>query len=188
MSSIDPEVKSITSPNANLCAHHHCSSCIGYNNPKSVANTIVVADTIAANAKKPKLQIKKPSLKSIILSTKNIKREIDEDFTIELNSIPMTKIPEIKIQPIDMQFTDTKKQINSYFKSNDNFVQQNQRSYSPPLPVNHRLASMVSSDTSNAVISNNQSRRSNSSRDRKCSKKRKKQRRSYSRDSRSKSR
>lgn len=211
MSSTDADSKLISPSNADLCTYHHCSSCIGYSNANSVAIYSAAAIDAAAaaavaDAKKPKIQTKKPLLKSIILSTNNssasvlnIKREIDDSSEcnrticpIEFNSaVPvMTKIPESKSQPIDMQFTDTKKtkQINSYFKSHDNFVQQTGRSYSPPLPANHRLASMVTSDASNTVVAHNQTRRSQSSRDRKCNKKRKKRRRSHSRDSRSRSR
>lgn len=206
VSNADPDAKPLTPPNVDLCTHHHCSSCIGYSAKSVVAVAAGVVDT-----KKPKNQIKKPLLKSIILSTTNnspsvlnIKREINDsnecDRTIcpiAFNSLtPMTKTPETKSQPIDMQFTDTKKtkQINSYFKSNDNFVQQQQnaRSYSPPLPTNHRLASMITNDSTNVGgggAERSQTRhRSHSSRDRKCSKKRKKRRRSYSRDSRSRSR
>ncbi|XP_055312411.1 myb-like protein A [Sitodiplosis mosellana] len=201
VSRTDPEAKLITSPNANLCTHHHCSSC----SAKSVAAIGTVA---AVDTKKPKIHIKKPLLKSIILSTNNssvlnIKREIDIDSNecdrsvcpIEFRSTtPMTKTPDTKTQPINMQFTDTKKtkQINSYIKSNDHFVQENARSYSPPLPANHpRLASIVSSDASNSTavaLANSHARRSHSSRDRKCSKKRKKRQRSYSRESRSRTR
>lgn len=210
VSGTELEAKPIAPSNAELCiTHHHCSSCIGYTSAKSVASitaaTAVAVDAaIAADVKKPKIPNKKPLLKSIILSTNNnnncspsvanIKRELDDSnecnksiCPIEFSSMPMTKTPQTKSQPIDMQFTDTKKtkQINSYFKSNDHFVQQNERSYSPPLPANHRLASMVSSDTvANTVVTMNQSRRSHSSRDRKCSKKRKKRRRSRSKDSR----
>lgn len=208
VSSTESEAKSITSPNAiNLtCTQHHCSGCSGKSAIVAAANAIA---TDAVDAKKPKIHIKKPLLKSIILSAShssglNIKREPDTDTSecdrticpIEFHSTaPMTKTqPNTKPQPIDMQFTNTKKtkQINSpYFKSNQHYAHENARSYSPPLPANHpRLASIVSSDASNATtvapVANSQPhRRSHSSRDRKYNKKRKKRRRSYSRDSRS---
>lgn len=210
--SIDPEAKSFTPPKE-LCNHHYCNSCIGYTKTSTI-DTNVNVNKIASE--KPKVHIKKPLLKSIILSTKkslieplHIKRELlendndydddEDDSTSEthskgqFNSIVINtecltpKTPQPKLHT-EMQFTDTKKtkQINSYFKSND-FVQQNVRSYSPPLPATHRLASMVTSDSHQT--GNIESRRSRSSRDRKSrSKKRKKRRRSYSRGSRSRSR
>ncbi|XP_031633225.1 uncharacterized protein DDB_G0287625-like [Contarinia nasturtii] len=218
--STDPEAKNHTSLSPNDLCNHHCNNCI--ENAKSYTST-GIGQTIA-NIKRPKIHIKKPLLKSIILSTNNhntnnnqspiavnIKQEIDEHSECEV--IHFTKGP---LQPIsdcggecsatkspistkfqhEMQYSDTKKtkQINSYFKSND-FVQQNARSYSPPLPVTHRLTSMVSNDstltntiTNNNNNNNNLSRRSNTSREGKSSKRRKKHRRSYSRESRSKSR
>lgn len=210
VSSTESETKSIASPSAInfTCTQHHCSSCSAKGATVAVTAANAIA-TDAVDAKKPKIHIKKPLLKSIILSTNNssvlnIKREPDTDTSecdrtvcpIEYHStLPMTKTqPNTKLQQIDMQFTNTKKtkQINStYFKSNQNYAHENARSYSPPLPANHpRLASIVSSDASNvagvATLTNNQAhRRSHSSRDQKCSKKRKKRRRSYSRDSRS---
>lgn len=196
--STDPEARSFTPPR-DLC-NHHCSSCTGCSNTTSAVLTVG-----KKSDKKPKTHNKKPLLKSIILSTKKslteplkIKRELDEDdstceeshskapFDIIVNTECTT--PKQSEPLTAMQFTDTKKtkQINSYFKSND-FVQQNARSYSPPLPAAHRPVSTVLNDTHQT--GNSDSRRPRSSRDRKSrSKKRKKRRRSYSRDSRTKSR
>lgn len=192
--------------------NHHCSGCIGYANTTSA--DLSSADHKIAG-KKANIPNKKPLLKSIILSTNktssvapfklkrgnNIKQETDEDITCDSNSIGLLdsivtvecSTPKIPSQQnnthTEMQFSDTKKtkQINSYFKSND-FIQQNARSYSPPLPVSQRvLTSVVTNDSHH--MGNNDSRPSRSSRDGKSSKKRKKQRRSHSRDeSRSKSR
>lgn len=217
--STNPEAKIQTSSSNDLC-NHQCNSC-AISNAKSYIST-GIGHTIA-NIKKPKIHIKKPLLKSIILSTNNcnnnptlnIKQEIEDHS--ECDDIHITKEP---LQPIidsiggsgecsttklpiatkihsEMQYSDTKKtkQINSYFKTND-FVQQNARSYSPPLPVTHRLTSIVSNDAplTNTITStnnnnnNNHSRRSHTSRERKSSKRRKKRRRSYPRESRSRSR
>lgn len=188
--SADTDDKSFTPPK-DLC-NYHCSTCIGHQ--KRVDGQLI-------DLKKPKTQSKK--LKSIILSKSNppplnqlnIKQEIDEpnECNRHLKEPHQTagacitsKVPDSH-NKLNMQFSDNKKtkQINSYVKTND-FVQQNQRSYSPPLPATHRLASMVANDAHHT--GNSESRPSRSSRDRKSSKKRKKRRRSHSRDSRSRSR
>lgn len=217
--STDVEAKNSQTPPNNLYDQHHqqCSNCTGY--AKST-----IGNPNAKAKKKLKIHLKKPLLKSIILSTTNnnnnsvlnIKRESVTTVDDNYNNLTNECNSNLKalVQPIvaitgecltskfteptlfnEMQFTDTKKtkQINSYFKSND-FLQQNERSYSPPLPATHRLASMVSNDAqykttvASAAMAtttiNNHLRRTNSSRDRKPCKRRKKRRRSYSKDSR----
>lgn len=246
--------------------NHQCSNCIGYRKLASTANIDADTTTAAASSSSPiktttptatashanekkllKIQLKKPLLKSIVLSAnKNsgasaissgfafgkIKQEIDHtdhhysdeqsssthlaqsllSFTsdsITATDFMQTAEPTIKPQYIEtMQFSNpkkTNKQINSFNfnKSNDFIRQQNNRSYSPPLPATHRLASMVSSEShhtapannnkykNNGGNNNNNGRgRSHSSRDRKnrSSEKRKKHRRTQSRGSRSRSR
>lgn len=176
--SINPELKSFTPPK-DLC-NHHCNNC-----------NCITSATI--DIKKPKNQIKK--LKSIILSTNNnkkiaslnIKQELnDSDSNEPIQTVNTVECSTPKILNDIMQFNDIKetKSINSYFKSNE-FVSKNVRSYSPPLPATHRLASMVSNDSHQT--GNNESRRSRSSKDQKINKKRKKRRHSYSKDSRSRS-
>lgn len=197
----EPVVKSYTPPRDTT--NCHCGTC----------NTIVktataISDSNLTDTKKLNIHIKKPLLKSIVFSTKNraivapnIKQEINDTNDYQLSSTNIdslnVKSIETKLQT-DMQFTDTKKtnkQINSYFKSNE-FVA---RSYSPPLPATHRLASMVTNKAvamtataHNATGANNSDpsrRRSHSLKDRKSrSRKRKRRRASNSRDSRSKSR
>lgn len=208
MVSIDADTKSYTPPKE-LDNFHHCSNCIDHSkikrgdefgqasetnsyatsNANANTNTNINSHFIFNPNKKPKVQIKKPFLKSIILSATNknnpapllnIKQEFDLENTCENFDTRIGECSTSKYQN-EMQFSDNKKtkQINSYFKSN-NFVQQiNARSSSPPLPTAHRLASMVTSDPHH-TISNNLRRKSN--------KKRKKRRRIYSRESRSRSR
>lgn len=202
MVSTDADAKSYTPPKE-LDKFHHCSNCIDHSktkrgdefgqasetNSNATSNANINSNFIFNPNKKPKIQIKKPFLKSIILSATsknnpapllNIKQEFDLENTCENFDTQIGECSTAKYQN-EMQFTDNKKtkQINSYFKSN-NFVQQkNARSYSPPLPTAHRLASMVTSDPHHTV-SNNLRRKSN--------KKRKKRRHIYSKESRSRSR
>lgn len=208
--SIDSGAKSHTPPKE-LCNHHHCSNCIERSKITTCDKFGLTTET-NSNAtlnpnKKPKIQIKKPFLKSIILSAANnqnstplltIKQETDvKDSCTNHTNDPLTRFEDTHIgecstskHQTEMQFSDIKKtkQINSYFKSNNFVQQQNARSYSPPLPVTtQRLASMVTSE-SHQVANSNNVRQSHTSRERKSSKKRKKRRRYYSKESRSRSR
>lgn len=233
---------------SDIVCNHHCGTCIGYRKLASTVNVDAAATLSSpitpqptnANIKKLlKIHLKKPLLKSIVLSaTKSlgapaessgaaigkIKQEITDDtdhYSDEqsLSSIVagdstaavvttnfMHTTEPTKPHYIDtMQFSNSKKtnkQINSFhFNKSNDFVrhQKSSRSYSPPLPVTHRLASMVSSEPQHTAPvnlnksrgnnnnNNGRDRRSNSSRHRRnrSSGKRKKHRRKHSRGSRS---
>lgn len=240
-----------------VVCNHQCSTCVGYRKLASAANVDAAAaaapssptkatapTTSHANDKKLfKIQIKKPLLKSFVLSANKgvrasaigsgvafakIKQEIGDanHYSDELQSAALSQsLSSITSDSITvtnfmqtaaptqpqyntetMQFSNPKKthkQINSFNfnKSNDFLRQQKNRSYSPPLPATHRLASMVSSESHHTAPTNNNKyknsnnnngrRRSNSSRDRdrnRSSEKRRKHRRTHSRGSRSRSR
>lgn len=238
-----PTPSSSSVDGGNIECSHRCSTCIGY---RKLASTVHVDAAALSSPIKPaidvnhkklfRIQLKKPLLKSIVLSaaknsgvpaissgTCTIKQESTDDldeqsvppFASTCGTPPTTfmhsESESIKPHSIEiMQFSNSKKtnkQINSIHSNNANdFVRQqkNSRSYSPPLPAAHRLASMVSSDSTHhsAAVNDKRSRsnnnnnghghcrRSNSSRHRRnrSSEKRKKHRRTHSRGSRSHSR
>lgn len=185
--------KSFTPPPRDTVCNHHCSTCIDYTKLASIANVDAVeclANTAAATDTPPtttitnandrkllKIQIKKPLLKSIVLSANKssrasaissgisfgkIKQEIiDTNHSDErLSPAPISITNPNQNQTADpttdtMQFSNpkkTNKQINSYFI---------RTSYSPPLPATHRLASMVSSECTASANNSNNSNNSN---------------------------
>lgn len=144
--------------------------------------------------KKFKFKLKKPLLKSIILSTAkptsiSVKSEQENNCNsnsvsdinsrqenLATNLVEEQLIGNIHEEDEGTPFKMQKNNKHISLKSDDH------RSYSPPLPKSSKIASIISSGSQNPSNTEKQSR---ISRERKSSKKKKRRRRSYSRSSHS---
>lgn len=175
-----------SSPNDH-CYRHPCTECIS-----ALGDSSSPVDVPAPDRKKLTFHLKKPFLKSIILSTAYpeiaIKQE-PEDITDHTASPVACEPSAAKASlwhPISaadqrdahegMQFADMNKpNRDAHLKA------IGQRSYSPPVPRSGKAASTVSSGSQRSKYD----KRSHESRDRKSGKKKKRRRRSHSRSSNS---
>lgn len=154
------------------------------------------------------IKIKRPLIKSIILSTAQsnpilatpekvtIKKEIDDKqsntYEILNKNDNSNRLQEIKVELKEMQFMESKKskQVRPPYQPQERHERSDEemesgRSYSPPLPKSMRLTSVVSNESAKYTGNDKVKRSSRERRSRK--KKRKRRQKSYSR-SRSSSR
>lgn len=184
----DPLTNTCNTSNCSTNSQHNCCPYTEYTK---------AADNTTTDRKKFKLKLKKPFLKSIILSTSNsshasivIKKE-PEDNT---DNIENTLAPEqpglvanlwnpISIKPLNQPDSNEGMQLADMNKPNrDTHVKlASMRSHSSPMPKPSRTTSTVSSSS----VRNKYEKRSHDSRDRKSSKKKKRRRHSHSRSSNS---